>query len=108
MSSTGRNGLRTKSSAPASKARTISSWASSAVDPQHLVAVGRRHHQVEQDDRRVDLLDGGERLGAAPDRDVTQARRRERLHEDVPAHGVVIDDQYGPVGHTAESTVRTV
>ena len=65
-----RNGFLTKSSAPASNvnARAISSCASRrredddrevprlgarAEDAEHLVAVGRRHDEIEEDDRRV-------------------------------------------------------
>ena len=50
-----------------------------AQDAQDLVAVGRRHHEVEQDERRLHLLDLLERLGARPDRDVRQLGVGERL-----------------------------
>ena len=71
-----------------------------AKDAQHLVAVRRGHHQIEQDDRGADLVDDGERLAAAPDRNVSEARSRQRLDEHVATDGVVIDDQDGPVGHS--------
>ena len=91
-SSTARNGFFTKSSAPASNARTISSAASSAVstttgevarlfarpqDAQHLVPVGaREHHQIEQHDRQLDLVERGQRFGGA------SGRQREKPGDD--------------------------
>ncbi len=113
-SSTARNGLRTKSSAPDSKARAISvvrvergedddgdvaRLRTRPEDAKHLVPVGRRHHEVEQDERRSNLIDLLERLGAGAHGHVRQVCGDQRLAEDVAAYRIVVHDKDETLRH---------
>ena len=72
-------------------------------DTEHLVAVGRRHHEVEQDQRGLKLVELRDGVGARRHRYMGQVGARERLDEDVPADRIVVYDQNGAVDHPAGS-----
>ena len=78
-----------------------------AQDAQDLVAVRRRHHQIEQHDRRLHPLDLLERLGARADRHVRKVGIRERLNQDMSTDGVVVDDEDGATRHVQKCTRRS-
>ncbi len=79
-----------------------------AEDAEHLVAVGLRHHQVEQDDRRAEVLELREGLGAGRHRDVLELGAGQGLAEDMATHHVVVDDQNRPDAHVREHIGRAV
>ena len=70
-----------------------------AQDAQDLYAVGRRHHEVEQNEARLDLLNLLERLRARGHRDVRQLRGGQGLDQHVATDGVVIDNENGTTWH---------
>ncbi len=70
-----------------------------AQDAEHLVAVRRRHDEVEQHERGAHLLELGEGIGARSHGDVGQVRAGERLDQDVSADRIVIHDENRAENH---------
>ncbi len=73
-----------------------------AKDAQDLVAVRRRHHEVEQDERGAHPLDLLEGFGPGRHGDVRKVGPGERLHQDMPTDGVVINYEDRTTGHVSK------
>ena len=58
-----------------------------------MITVGRRHHEIEQHERRPDLIDLLKCFGARSDRDIRQVSGDKRLAENVAAHRIVVHHQ---------------
>ena len=121
-SSTGLNGLRTKSSAPASNALgdllvgvergqdddgQVARLGAGAEDAQDLVAVRRRHHEVEQDDATAATFSICS-SASVPEPTATcgSSAFASAWIEDVPTDGVVVDHEDGAAGHARKCTLR--
>ena len=83
--------------------RQIAGLGTRTEDAEDLVAIRRGHHEVEQDDRGMQLLDLRESLGARSHGDMLELCARKRLPEDMATHHVIVDDQYGPAVHMGKS-----
>ncbi len=68
-------------------------------DAQDLVAVRRRHHEVEQHDRRLHSLDLLESLRARADGNMREVRICEGLDQYMSTNGIVVDDEDGATRH---------
>ncbi len=84
--------------------RDVASLGPGAQNPQDLIPVRRRHHEIEQDERRPDLIDLGEGLRSRAHRDVRQVGGHQRLAEHVAADRVVVHHEHETLGHDVNDT----